>query len=367
MKTERKLRSSLGAKNLPASYFTSEKIFEEEWEKIFSRRWLCVGRESEIKKSGEFMQCRLEGESILIVRGQDGKLRAFYNHCRHRGTRLCDEKNGLLKENLQCPYHAWTYNFEAELTAAPNMAGVDGFAKTDYSLHRISLQLWEGFIFINFSDRAEPIQTAFAPVYHKFAQWKLPELLTAEGKSYRIRANWKLLFHNYSECYHCPSVHPLLNKITPYKDSSNDLEEGPFLGGPMTIKPKDGSLTTSGRACAPPLVANENQQKVFFYTLFPNLFLSLHPDFVVAHRLERRSEVETTIHCHWLFHSEAAENPDYRPQEAIQFWDMTNRQDWHVCELTHDGLRSRVAKPGPYANLESMLAAFDREYLRIMG
>ncbi len=223
------------------------------------------------------------------------------------------------------------------------------------------------FIFINFEKTPETFQTAFAPVYHKFAPWKLPELLTAEGKSYHIRANWKLLFHNYSECYHCPSVHPLLNNITPYKNSSNDLEEGPFLGGPMSIKPKGGSLTTSGRACAPPLVENENRQKVFFYTFFPNLFLSLHPDFVVAHRLERRSHGQTTMHCDWLFHPEAAENPDYRPQEAIQFWDMTNRQDWHVCELTQDGLRSRAAKPGPYANLESMLAAFDREYLKFMG
>ncbi len=366
MNPELNIRKSGGTQNLPARYFKDDGIYEAEWGKIFSNRWLCVGRESKIGETGEFTQRVIEGENILLVRGRERKLRAFYNHCRHRGTKLCEEASGRLKENIQCPYHAWTYSLDGRLTGAPNMADVEGFSKTDYPLQQVALETWEGFVFINFAENPEPFQKAFAPIMEKFLDWHLPELQVAHRKTYNIRANWKLLFQNYSECYHCPTVHPLLNQITPYKDSSNDFEEGPFLGGPMFIKPIGGSLTMNGQACAPTLVSGENKQRVYFYTLFPNLFLSLHPDYVLTHRLERQSTGVTNIHCDWLFHPDALAHPDFRLEQAVEFWDMTNGQDWRVCELTQAGLRSRVAAPGPYANLESMLAAFDQEYLRVM-
>lgn len=367
MKSESKPFYGGCRQNLPAGFFTSESIYEEEWEKVFSRRWLCAGRASELQGRGDFRQCNLEGESILLVRDGEEKLHGFYNHCRHRGAKLCEDQSGHFGENIQCPYHAWTYSFNGRLSGAPNMAEVEGFRKSDYPLERIAMEVWEGFIFLNFGDKPEPFERTFAPVKDKFAQWRLPELQVAHRKSYPVGANWKLLFHNFSECYHCPTVHPRLNDITPYKNSSNDLKERPILGGPMLIKPKGGSLTMSGRACGPLLAGRENRQKVYFYTFFPNLFLSLHPEYVVSHRLERQATGETLVHCDWLFHPEAMESPDFRLEEAVQFWDMTNRQDWHVCELTQKGLLSRKALPGPYAKLESMLAAFDREYLGVMG
>jgi len=183
-----------------------------------------------------------------------------------------------------------------------------------------------------------------------------------------VRANWKLLFENYSECYHCPLVHPTLAKLTPYDAAENDLFEGPFLGGFMPIT-KGHSLTMSGNACALPVgyIEGEDHHRVFYYSIFPNMLLSLHPDYVMVHQVWPHSSERTFILCDWFFHPDAFGRPDFRPDDAIEFWDMTNKQDWRVCELSQQGIASRTYQPGPYSPRESIPAAWDREYLRVLG
>jgi Rieske 2Fe-2S family protein len=155
-----------------------------------------------------------------------------------------------------------------------------------------------------------------------------------------VHANWKLIFENYSECYHCPGVHPALSKISPYDSAENDLCEGPFLGGFMAIA-RGKSLTMSGKACARPVgdIKGENHARVFYYSIFPNMLLSMHPDYVMVHQLWPQSPKRTLIECNWYFHPEAAGVPGYNPDDAVAFWDMTNKQDWHVCELSQQGSR----------------------------
>jgi Rieske 2Fe-2S family protein len=173
---------------------------------------------------------------------------------------------------------------------------------------------------------------------------------------------------NYSECYHCPLVHPALARISPPDSGRNDLSEGPFLGGYMTLNRPDGSMTLSGATPRPPLpgVAGRNRQRVYYYAIFPNLLLSLHPDYVMAHFLQPEGAGRTRILCEWYFDPETIARPDFDPQDAVAFWDLTNRQDWEVCERTQLGVGSRAFLPGPYADAEGLLWAFDRHYLQVM-
>ena len=359
-----------GATTLPQRYFVSPEVFAQEREKIFARQWICVAHQSQLAKPGDYLVRTVAGESLVLVRDQKQLVRAFYNVCRHRGTRLCEEASGHTAA-IQCPYHAWTYALDGRLIGAPHMDAVPGFDKAGYALHTVAVGVWEGFIFVSLAAAPMPLEEVFAPLTGKFSHWNLPLLRSARRVEYDVRANWKLIFQNYSECYHCPGVHPALSRISPYDSAENDLCEGPFLGGFMAIQ-KGASLTMSGRACARPVgdIQGEDHQRVFYYSLFPNMLLSLHPDYVMVHQLWPQSPECTLIECDWFFHPEASAgtaDSGYNPDDAVAFWDITNKQDWHVCELSQQGIASRAYRPGPYSTRESIPAAWDREYLRHLG
>jgi len=398
-----------GAKSLPQRYFISPEVFAQEQERIFSRQWVLVGHQSAIAQPGDYFISEVADESLIVVRGKRGEIRGFYNVCRHRGSRLIENRNGQLSAAIQCPYHAWTYALDGRLLGAPHMDDVPDFNKASYSLHPVNVEIWEGFVFVNLNGEEARLRSEatarqrsgdfislerwFAPLAGKFSRWKSPTLRSAKRIEYDVRANWKLIFENYSECYHCLGVHPELSKISPYDSAENDLTEGPFLGGFMRIA-KGRSLTMSGNACAlgiadasrvrdraPAHNRNPSQKieddydhehehdgknRVFYYSIFPNMLLSLHPDYVMVHQLQPQSPEQTLILCDWFFHPEAFKHSDFDPDDAIEFWDMVNRQDWHVCELSQQGIASRAYQPGPYSSRESIPAAWDEYYLRRM-
>src|SRR5262245_12364334 len=181
-----------GARTLPQHYLVSQDVFADERERIFFSQWLCLGHQSQIARAGEYFVQDLVGESLVLLRDRQGEARAFYNVCRHRGTRLCEEKSGQLRETLQCPYHAWTYGLDGRLVGAPHMDQVKGFDKAEHSLHAVRLAQWEGFIFANMEERPAPFATRFAPLMGKFTHWNLPMLRSARRIEYDVRANWKL-------------------------------------------------------------------------------------------------------------------------------------------------------------------------------
>ena len=397
-----------GAKSLPQKYFVSPEIFAEELEKIFRGQWVLVGHQSQFGEAGDYFIAEVAGESLILASDQRLTICGFYNVCRHRGSRLLEDQKGNAAA-IQCPYHAWTYGLDGRLLGAPHMNDMPGFRKADYSLHPVNLALWEGFIFVNLADASTRLRPAtarraerddcisvekwFAPLAGKFSRWNLSALRSAKRIEYDVRANWKLIFENYSECYHCLGVHPELSKISPYDSAENDLTEGPFLGGFMRIA-KGKSLTISGNACALGIAdspyaddrvtahdrgqqskndrdyeqehEHEGKNRVFYYSIFPNMLLSLHPDYVMVHQLWPQSPEQTLILCDWFFHTEAFKRGDFDPDDAIEFWDMVNKQDWHVCELSQKGISSRAYEPGPYSARESIPAAWDEYYLRQM-
>ncbi len=358
-----------GARTLPGRYYTTPEILSEEAERIFRRQWICAGRAEAIAGAGDYVVVEIAGESIIVLRDQTGERRAFYNVCRHRGTRLCEATHGRLSETIQCPYHAWTYALDGRLIGAPHMNEVAGFDKKEYPLHRVALAEWEGFLFVNLARDAEPLAEAFAPLVDRFARYNLAKLRTVRRIDYEVGANWKLILQNYNECLHCPTIHPELSTKLPYTSGANDLIEGPFLGGYMEIKAPNESATLTGRACGLPLgdLPDADRRRAFYYALFPTMMLSLHPDYAVFYTVWPKAPMESRVVCEWLVHPDSPASPGYNIADAEEFWDRTNRQDWHICEQSQLGVSSRMYQPGPYSPRESIPAAWDREYLRVMG
>ncbi|HEY4273502.1 MAG TPA: aromatic ring-hydroxylating dioxygenase subunit alpha [Candidatus Udaeobacter sp.] len=372
-----------GAKTLLQRYFVSPEIFAEELQKIFATQWVLVGHQSQLAEPGDYFLAEVAGESLIVAKDQRSTIRAFYNVCRHRGSRLCEARNGHLSA-IQCPYHAWTYALDGRLLGAPHMDETPGFNKAEYPLKLARLGLWEGFIFLDLADERTRLRSEatarqapedyislerwFEPLAGTFSAWNMATLRSAKRIEYDVQANWKLMFQNYSECYHCLGVHPELSKISPYDSAENDLTEGPFLGGFMRIN-KGKSLTMSGNACALPVgdFGDEDFRFVFYYSIFPNMLLSLHPDYVMVHQLQPQSPERTLIFCDWFFNPQAFERGDFNPDDAVEFWDVINKQDWHVCELSQQGISSRAYEPGPYSARESIPAAWDEYYLRQMS
>jgi Rieske 2Fe-2S family protein len=359
-----------GARTMPGELYTSPDILAEERERIFAHAWHCVGRTSAVASPGDFIVRSIAGESVIILRDRRGELRAHFNVCRHRGTRLCEAASGHFSETIQCPYHAWTYTTDGRLIGAPHMQEVEGFDKRDYSLHSAAIAEWEGFMFVTVDVSPEPFESWFAPMIGRLTRFGLASLTVGHRVTYEVAANWKLVFQNYSECLHCPMIHPELTAVLPYQSGANDLTEGPFLGGYMEIMPQHESATMSGKSCARylhPGMSDEDRRRAFYYSVMPNLLVSIHPDYANYYLVTPLAADRTLVESEWMFNPGSASDTTFNPDDAIRFWDVTNRQDWHIVEQSHLGIASRRYAPGPYSPRESIPAAWDREYLRQLG
>jgi Rieske 2Fe-2S family protein len=363
-------RSTKLTYGLERDYFVGDEIYLQETEKVFSQNWLCVGRVEDFASandSSETVVRRKIGDyDLIVIRRGVSSFSAFHNICRHRGTRLVDADETSLKNScLTCPYHAWTYDLDGKLIGAPNMNEVEGFNRDDHGLMTVACVNWCGFVMVHLNRTNEDFETDFAPIIQRTAPWEMEKLNLQDTLEYTVQANWKLVFQNYSECYHCPTVHPNLNRLTPYRGATNDLLEGPILGGPMGLSSDTETVSLDGKKIAECLSGLDDEQKrcVYYYTLFPSMFVSAHPDYVMVHALERVSNSQTKVICYFLT-ANGTKKADL--DRATKQWDEVNLQDWHVCELTQKGIESPAYRPGPYSNLEPMLIAFDRYYRSVI-
>ena len=347
---------------LPQRYFVSDEIFAEETGRLFHGDWFCLGRRDQLSSPGDFFLADVAGESVIVTLDAEGKPRAVFNVCRHRGSRLTEEAAGRFAHcRIRCPYHRWTYDCGGSLLAAPNMQ--DDFDVGDWPLHSVELASWQGFLFVNLSATPRPIAESFAPYWNQLDPWRASELRVAHQEEYDLATNWKMVFQNFNECYHCRSIHPGLDELSPVQDCSNDFTEGRFLGGPMQLSAE--SMTSDGKCTAPTIGSLDEKQRrrVYYYTLLPNLMLGLHPDFVIAWRLEPKSPSKTRIIAQWLYEPEAIRRVDFDAGPAVSFWDKTNRQDWAICQSSYLGVASKAYRPGPWSTSESIPRSFDRSVL----
>jgi Rieske 2Fe-2S family protein len=352
-------------KTLPSSYYLDPAIFKLERDRIFFRDWICVGRDEEVPPAGQTLTLDVLGESVILTRQTDGSLRAFYNVCRHRGARLCESHaartvapvNGgtASRPVLRCPYHSWSYDLNGALVAAPHMQDGEDFERAQFSLHPVGIDVWGGFVFLNMTPAEAPtLAEQLGPIPARIARYPLAELRIGHTIRYDVAANWKVIVENYNECYHCAGVHPELCDVVPafrHKGGSGlDWDRG--------VPHKDGAwtYTFSGTTNRQPFPTLNDDEKVRHKgeLIYPNVMLSLSCEHAAAFILRPIATDRTEITCHFLFAADEMAKPDFDPMDAVEFWDITNKQDWVICERVQQGMGSRVHEFGYYAPMEDL-------------
>jgi phenylpropionate dioxygenase-like ring-hydroxylating dioxygenase large terminal subunit len=344
---------------LPRYFYADAEFYRRELERFYGMRWIAAGRVDQLSSAGDYFTRSIGDESVIVTRDAAGGVHALYNVCRHRGTRLCEKTDGRFVDRIQCPYHAWTYDLEGRLLAAPHMPA--GFNREDYPLRRAGCDVWDGHIFINLGADVSPLRAQLADLPQRFAAWRMADLRIGHRIVYDVKANWKLIVLNFNECLHCPTLHPALNRLHHYLDADNVEPTAGYCGGAMGFKPGVETMSVDGRRRREflPELTESQRRQVAYYAIYPNLLLSLHPDYMMTHTLWPRAHDRTEIVCEWHFHPNELAKPDFRGDDAIELWDLTNREDWWIAEQSQAGISSRAYQPGPYSEREALLWSFD--------
>ncbi len=333
---------------LPAEAYTSDEVLAWERRHFFAASWVCVGRQEAVLPAGRTQVAQLVGDvSVLLARDPAGAVVAFANTCRHRGHELLPEGGTSGKRAVVCPYHAWSYDLAGCLIAAPGFRDVETFDEAAHGLVPLPVQVWHGWVFVNaLGTAATPFADHVGGLEGLVAPYRPEDLVLGATHEYVVRANWKVVTENYHECYHCPLIHPELCQVSPPTSGSNFDLPGAWVGGTMDLRDEAVTMSFDGRSDGRPIDGVDPRQ-VLYLGLLPNLLLSLHPDYVMTHRMTPLSPGETRVECAWYF-----PDADVDPSYAVEFWDTTNRQDWAACESVQRGLASPHFAPGPLAPSE---------------
>jgi len=350
-------------RSLPSSSYLTPEAWAADRARIVQREWFCAARSEDVPLAGDHVVLDIAGDSILLVRTKEGELRAHYNVCRHRGARICDAANdakwglelagGVIGGVIRCPYHSWAYGLDGALLAAPNLSAAADFDKGSFSLYPVGVREWGGFVFLNLTPEGAPdFAMGLGEAPRRLGNYPLDALRTAATISYDVAANWKLLLENYNECYHCGPVHPELSALVPeFRNNGGmhlDWERGiPHRKGATTY-------TMSGTTSRAPFPGLSDEEKVRHKgeLLYPNLMLSVASDHVAAFLLWPEAADRTRVECRFLFHPDEIARPGFDPADAVDFWDLVNRQDWAVCERVQRGMAASVHHHGYYSPME---------------
>ena len=373
-------------RSLPGPSFTAEAEFAREREAVLFADWFCVGREESLAGPGDYLTADVAGESILIVRGADrpdspggpgNSLAGFYNLCRHRGSRLVPvagsqpdgdrARSGCAGTAIRCPYHGWTYGLDGSLRSAPFLPDLRRY-RDRLALHPVAVTTWGGFVFARLDARGSgQLASQLNGADGRLAAYPLAELRSARRLVYRVAANWKVICENYNECYHCGPVHPELCDLIPAfrRGGGGDLDWDagiPHREGTYTF-----TLTGTTTRAPFPGLGEADRTRHRGELILPNLMLSLSADHVAAFTVWPHDAGHTTVLCDFLFHPAEIARGDFDPSDAVEFWDLVNRQDWSICEQVQDGMSSRMFTAGYLAPMEQPSADVGRYVTRRLG
>ncbi|MDH4992557.1 aromatic ring-hydroxylating dioxygenase subunit alpha [Aquamicrobium lusatiense] len=364
---------------LEQPFYTDPDFYKLDLELIWYRDWLFIGHDCELPKPGSFFTVQIGDYPVVIVRDREGKIRAFHNSCRHRGSRVCTTAKGT-QARLVCPYHQWTYDLDGKLLFARQMA--DDFDPSSYSLKPVACEATGGYIFICLADQPADFAPFRAMMDPYFNPHRLTEAKVAFETTTVEKGNWKLVWENNRECYHCASNHPELCKTFPEAPNVtgvNDVESDPEMiahwakceaaGLPshFRISP-DGqyratrtpllrdsvSYTMNGKAAVKRNLSDQvNADRIGSLMLYhyPTTWNHVLIDHAVTFRVLPLGPEETMLTTKWLVHKDAVEGVDYDPHELAHVWMETNEQDRRIVEENAFGIRSPSYEPGPYSEL----------------
>ena len=339
---------------LPSAYYLDPLHYQRELGEIWYRNWIYICRSSDVAAPRDFRTLGVGDQSILVVRADDGALRAFHNTCRHRGAALCRTAEGRFPAaGIVCPYHGWRYNLRGELQQASSRQVADGFDVRNYRLYALPVTEWKGFVFAALTPDPPPLAAGIDVPLATLDNWELDKLVIGHRMSRTIQCNWKVFWENYNECLHCPGVHPRLAQLVPlfgralleqrddpaWRDHADD-DDPQYVGG---LRRGAQSWTMDGRPVGvlfPKLTAAERQAGHVYLTCLPSMFLAAHIDYVRVVRLLPLGPERTEMSIEFLFLPETLADPSRDIRRAIDFTDIVMSEDAAICEVNQRGLHA---------------------------
>ncbi len=392
--------------SLPREFYFDEEIYRLDLERVWRRGWIFVGHACEVRKAGDYFTLAVGNDSIIVIRSNDGTVRAFHNVCRHRGSLICREERGHAAR-LVCPYHQWTYGNDGKLLACRGMP--DDLDKTQFGLHPIHTREVEGLIYVSLASEPRPFEQAQAVLGSALKPQGIGRAKVAKVVDYQIAANWKLVWENNRECYHCNVNHPQYIKANFDHYNADDTtgrirqrmetqvrrSEAKWAASGLAVSHKDTGMTKfpdaerniwfsanrtalvegwmsetmDGRQVAPLMgdYADADVGTLRARTL-PNFWNHSSCDHGVSTRLLPAGPQLTLARVTWLVHQDAVEGRDYNVGDLLPFWQLTSEQDWEICRNQQRGVNSSACTPGPYsATKEYNVDSFVRWYLKMLA
>ncbi|MEO3854849.1 aromatic ring-hydroxylating dioxygenase subunit alpha [Acrocarpospora sp. B8E8] len=358
---------------LPGRYYTDPDIFAAEQRGIFEAMWFCAARSSDVGVPGAFRTVQVGNESILITRSRGG-VRAFYNVCRHRGATLCVEEYGEVKRAFSCAYHAWSYDLDGKLIAAPNMSAMPDLDRVEYGLAKVHVREWLGYVWVCLADEPPPFDdTVLGAVTERLGALELidnysPDALELGRRIvYDVKANWKLIVENFMECYHCATIHPELVEVLP--EFADGYAAQYYVGHGALFGENIEGFTVDGSPGLDriPSLAEDQDRRYFAITIKPQVFINLVPDHIILHRMYPLAAGRTIVECDWLYTADVVtggKNLD----KSVELFHRVNEQDFEACERCQPRMSSRLyAKGGVLVPSEHHIGAFHDWVIEKLG
>jgi Rieske 2Fe-2S family protein len=362
--------------SLPAAWYYDRAQYARELEAIWYRDWVCVGRTEDLPEAGDWFLAEVGDERIVVTRDREGRPRAFHNTCRHRGSALCTAPRGRFAGGrITCPYHGWSYALSGELIATPKMELPSDFRREDYSLYGVPVVAWGGFLFVNLDEQSPGTLAEFlGDEARNVERWPLAGLVSVRREVTTLACNWKVFWENYSECYHCPGIHPELCRVVPlYREgvlSAADSRTPPPPGEGQDTRPRVApgyvTWTLDGQTRLPLIEGPGEAERALgavFASFTASLFIVAHPDYVRSVRIAPRGPEQVGLTVDWLLPPRVA---DEHPDELERMFELGRiivAQDGRVCELNQQGLKSRRHRAGVLMPQEEAVHEF-HEWLR---
>jgi choline monooxygenase len=321
------------AETIPSAWYTDARFARADHDWIFTRTWQGIGHAAQVERAGAYFLAAIAGEPVIVVRGKDGVLRAFYNVCRHRGGPLALE-DGCVNA-LQCRYHGWTYLLDGTLRGVPAMDRTELFDRKDFGLVPLRVDTWEGLVFVNLDAGAAPLADSVRGIAERIAPIRLGALTFARRVDYEVRCNWKVYVDNFLEGYHVPYVHPELAKLYDYSRYVTEvydqysLQHSPLTGD--NVYSRDGG----GEA--------------FYYCIFPNFMLNILPGRLQTNLVLPDGHDRCRVIFQYFYDDVSGSAAERRIEEDLAYSDAVQQEDIMICERVQQGLASQAYDRGRFS------------------
>ncbi|QGX96819.1 aromatic ring-hydroxylating dioxygenase subunit alpha [Roseovarius faecimaris] len=339
--------------SLPAEWYYDPAHYARELSQIWGRNWVYLCRAESLEGPQSFRTFDVAGQPVLLLRDGEGRLKGFFNTCRHRGSILCTQAEGTLaKPLITCPYHQWVYDLTGRLRATGPMRPVAGFDRADHPLLEVSVAEWGGFVFVNLDRDAPGFESLYGAETAYVAHWPLEEMRVGHRYSKRLKCNWKIFWENFNECLHCPNIHPELSALVPIygraimarRDDpdwqAHAEDDAPHLSGGLRDGAETWSMDGTAQGRLPGLTDEDVASGQRYVTVTPSVFVAHHADYVRSVQITPVSPEEMDLTSEWLFHPDTLAQPDFDMARITDFATLVLDQDGAASELNQAGLRA---------------------------